>query len=340
MSQHRARVVDDRTRALQQESSKVIFSTETLPTTDIQAERRRATFNPAPLSELLHGGAAMLERRRRLVSFLASDPAFAKESRYFLSRESLYEWGLYMNTRLVAMAREQGWTLEDVQFLRSLISLPTGLDLHLGMFIPTLFGQGDADQRAEWLPRAVSFEAIGTYAQTELGHGTFLRGLETTATYDASAQEFIVHSPTVTSTKWWPGGLAKTSNHIVLMARLFMNGRDYGPHAFVMQIRDQKTHMPLPGIEVGDIGPKLGFNAVDNGFIRFDHVRIPRTAMLMKNARVTEAGEYISPPSAKASYGTMVMVRSYIVISAASNLGKAVTIAIRYSSGAQKRIRG
>ncbi len=25
---------------------------------------------------------------------------------------------------------------------------------------------------------------IGTYAQTELGHGTFVRGLETTATYD------------------------------------------------------------------------------------------------------------------------------------------------------------
>jgi hypothetical protein len=48
---------------------------------------------------------------------------------------------------------------------------------------------------------------IGTYAQTELGHGTFLRGLETTATYDASTQEFIIHSPTLTavsSTPHWP----------------------------------------------------------------------------------------------------------------------------------------
>lgn len=36
--------------------------------------------------------------------------------------------------------------------------------------------------------------------------GTHLRGLETTATYDPSTQEFILNSPTVTSIKWWPGG--------------------------------------------------------------------------------------------------------------------------------------
>ena len=35
--------------------------------------------------------------------------------------------------------------------------------------------------------------------------GTFIRGLETTATYDPKTQEFIVNSPTLTSMKWWPG---------------------------------------------------------------------------------------------------------------------------------------
>ncbi len=49
-------------------------------------------------------------------------------------------------------------------------------------------------------------QVIGTYAQTELGHGTFVRGLETTATYDIDTQQFVIHSPTLSSTKWWPGG--------------------------------------------------------------------------------------------------------------------------------------
>ena len=49
-------------------------------------------------------------------------------------------------------------------------------------------------------------QVIGTYAQTELGHGTFVRGLETTATFDINTQQFVIHSPTLSSTKWWPGG--------------------------------------------------------------------------------------------------------------------------------------
>ena len=36
--------------------------------------------------------------------------------------------------------------------------------------------------------------------------GTFIRGLETTATYDPQTEEFVLHSPTLASTKWWPGG--------------------------------------------------------------------------------------------------------------------------------------
>lgn len=45
---------------------------------------------------------------------------------------------------------------------------------------------------------------------------------------------------------------------VILMARLFVKGTDYGPHAFVVQIRDLATHKPLPGVTVGDIGPKMG----------------------------------------------------------------------------------
>ena len=74
------------------------------------------------------------------------------------------------------------------------------------MWIPALMGQADEAQPAAWLPPSQRLELIGTYAQTELGHGTFVRGLETTATYDPAAQQFVIHSPTLSSTKWWPGG--------------------------------------------------------------------------------------------------------------------------------------
>ena len=56
--------------------------------------------------------------------------------------------------------------------------LPDGnpLGLHLVMFTPTIMNQATPDQQAKWLGRAWNLEIIGTYAQTELGHGTFIRG--------------------------------------------------------------------------------------------------------------------------------------------------------------------
>ncbi|XP_044046424.1 peroxisomal acyl-coenzyme A oxidase 1 isoform X3 [Siniperca chuatsi] len=200
------------------------------------------------------------------------------------------------------------------------------------MFLPTLLNQATPEQMDRFFMPAWNLEIIGTYAQTEMGHGTHLRGLETTATYDPATQEFVLNSPTVSSIKWWPGGLGKTSNHAIVLAQLYTQGNCYGLHAFIVPIRDMSTHVPLPGIVVGDIGPKFGFNEVDNGFLKLENVRIPRENMLMKYAKVEPDGTYVKPPSAKLTYGTMVFIRSLIVGESASALAKSCTIAIRYSS--------
>lgn len=42
----------------------------------------------------------------------------------------------------------------------------------------------------------------------------------------------------------------------------------------------------LLGITAGDIGPKMGFEHIDNGFLRLDHVRVPRENMLSRFAQV------------------------------------------------------
>ena len=38
---------------------------------------------------------------------------------------------------------------------------------------------------------------------------------------------------------------------------------------------------------MGDIGPKMALNSIDNGFLILNNVRIPRENMFMKNAEVS-----------------------------------------------------
>lgn len=90
--------------------------------------------------------------------------------------------------------------------------------------------------------------------------------------------------------------------------------------------------MPLPGIKVGEIGKKLGFNSVNNGFLGMENIRIPRNNMLMKNAQVLADGTFVKSPNAKLNYGTMMFVRVVIIKDMSNNLAKAVTIATRYST--------
>ncbi|KAK3759079.1 hypothetical protein RRG08_010693 [Elysia crispata] len=204
--------------------------------------------------------------------------------------------------------------------------------LHDSMFRQTIQKQGRLEQREKWGTLAENCSIIGTYAQTELGHGSFLRGLETTAEYDVRTREFILNSPSITASKFWPGGLGKTANHCVVMARLKMSGRDCGMQSFIVPIRDMETHNPLPGVTVGDIGPKFGYAAMDNGFLSLNKVRVPRENMLMRYSQVLEDGTFIFPKNDRLVYGSMTLIRTSIVGSCGRALAKAATIATRYSA--------
>lgn len=302
---------------------------------DILKERQKATFDVEKLTNILDGGAEKTTRRREIESMVLSDPDFKEEDPNFLSRSERYDQAIRKSAQMILKLREYGIAdPEEIYCYKSCVhpDRPEPLDLHLGMFLPTLLNQATPEQMDRFFMPAWNLEIIGTYAQTEMGHGTHLRGLETTATYDPATQEFVMNSPTVSSIKWWPGGLGKTSNHAIVLAQLYTQGKCHGLHAFIVNIRDMSTHQPLPGIVVGDIGPKFGFNEVDNGFLKLENVRIPRENMLMKYAKVEPDGTYVKPPSAKLTYGTMVFVRSMIVRESARALSKACTIAIRYSA--------
>lgn len=115
------------------------------------------------------------------------------------------------------------------------------------------------------------------------------------------------------------------------MAQLMIGGRNYGPHPFVLQIRDLKTHQPLENIHVGDIGPKFGYNTMDNGFLLLNHVKVPHSSMLARFSRVDpNTNRYLKPSSPSLVYGTLTWVRSTIVLQSGAVLARGVTIATRY----------
>jgi acyl-CoA oxidase len=202
-----------------------------------------------------------------------------------------------------------------------------------GLFLLTVVGQSSEEQLGWWLWRTYTMQLTGAYAQTELGHGSNVRGLTTTAHYDKETQEFVLNTPSLHSMKWWPSSMA-TATHAVVYAQLIIDGVEYGLHVFWLQLRDENLE-PCAGIEVGDIGTKVGENEVDIGYLRLKDVRIPRKHMMEKRQHVTPDGRYIKHTqdagNEKGAYLTMIGARVQLVAGSAVALSKAATIAIRYN---------
>jgi alkylation response protein AidB-like acyl-CoA dehydrogenase len=150
----------------------------------------------------------------------------------------------------------------------------------------------------------------------------------TTATYDPSNQTFIINTPETKAAKWWIGDLGVYCTHACVFAQLIIKNKKYGVHAFVVPIRD---HKPYPGLEVGDIGPKMGFNCKDNGYIIFNNYRIPRENMLMKFHKVSPDGAYSKEGDEKITYATMLKIRAIIPKSVFFGISKGAVILTRFS---------
>lgn len=67
-------------------------------------------------------------------------------------------------------------------------------------------------------------------------------------------------SPTKDAMKFWIGAAANVANMSVIWAQLIVDKKSYGPHAFIVPLRNPTTHKLLPGVLVGDCGPKNGLN--------------------------------------------------------------------------------
>ena len=332
-------------------------------------ERNGSTVPVESLTWVLFGSQERAARKSFLVDLLRHDPVFAEPHLDYFhlgDRPWLFRRAFQKLRRVLQISRAQQLDPMEDRVLKHLAGL-TFIGLHDNVFLPTLLSQAAPEQLALWLPSALSYRWIGCYAQTELAHGSNVRGLRTTCTYLPDADQFDLHTPDPSAVKWWPGCLGITATHAVVYARLIVHGVDHGVHNFLVQIRalsdntttsiennndennennnddeneeDQANnqrgpaHTPLPGVTVGDIGPKMSTNDNDNGFLSFSHVRIPRTNMLMRHLQLDPGGALRRQPGPeKASYATMTRVRAGIVMSAGMALSDAATIALRYAA--------
>ncbi|KAF0870971.1 ACOX3 oxidase, partial [Crocuta crocuta] len=316
-----------------------------LPRGPLQAYRARASFCWKELALFLEGEDT-LRLKKTIFSALENDPLFALPRGGRLSLEKYRE----LNFRRCKWILERSLVrVEDmVQSPLSTLTLITCLGmydwslamkvlLHLLIFGFAIYNSG-SERHLEYLPKIFNMEIFGCFAVTEVSHGSNIKGIRTTAHYDPATEEFVLHSPDFEAAKFWVGNMGKTATHAVVFAQLYTpGGHCHGPHAFVVQIRDPRTLLPMPGVMVGDIGEKLGLNGVDNGFAMFHKVRIPRQALLNRTGNVTPEGTYVTRiKDTRQRFGeslsNLSLGRATIVAMSIVNLKLAVSIALRFSA--------
>jgi acyl-CoA oxidase len=214
------------------------------------------------------------------------------------------------------------------------LSLLVKFGVQFGLWGGAVQQLGTRPHHERYLNATASLELPGCFAMTEAGHGSNVQQLETTATYDPDAGEFVIETPSEDAHKEYIGNAACHGRVAAVFAQLIVGGEHHGVHVLVVPLRDEDGSM-LPGIRIEDDGEKMGLNGVDNGRIWFDGVRVPREALLNRYGEVRADGTYSSPiESANRRFFTMIgnLVQGRVCISGASVSAakKALTIAVRH----------
>tara|TARA_B110000211_G_scaffold234862_1_gene306894 strand:- start:7952 stop:9700 length:1749 start_codon:yes stop_codon:yes gene_type:complete len=174
------------------------------------------------------------------------------------------------------------------------IELVVKMGVHFNLWGESVYRLGTEKHYLEYCDKTTNMEILGCFAMTEIGHGSNIAKLETTATYTAETREFVIHSPTPSSHKFWIGHSAVFAHYTIVFAQLYIDSINYGVHPFIVQLRIVDTGFVMDNITIRDCGQKSGLNSIDNGEISFNHVRIPYDNLLDKFAQISNDGVYSS----------------------------------------------
>lgn len=287
---------------------------------DVRRQLSRPQFTPHYTPNTVIARAKVNEQMRLLAAEKVAEPGFRTES---------------------GGTGDPGAAVTMIEMLAmSDLSLMVKAGVQWGLFGGAIENLGTARHHEAYIRRLIDLDLPGCFAMTETGHGSDVQSLETTATYDPAAGEFVIDSPTVSATKNYIGGAAETARTAVVFAQLITAGpgeeaTGHGVHCLVVPIRDADG-TDLPGVTTSDHGYKGGLPGVDNGRIAFDRVRVPKDNLLNRFADVADDGTYsssIDNPNRRffTMLGTLVRGRVTVGGAAGAAAQVALTIAVRYA---------
>ncbi|WP_242499299.1 acyl-CoA dehydrogenase family protein [Flavobacterium sp. 140616W15] len=306
--------------------------------------KTESSFDTKILTEILDGEQASIIKR---VKTVISKPEFAYETSTDTTvyRAKVYEWCKILakeNLGNMAYPKQYGGGENIADYFAIMetlsyhdLSLVIKFGVQFGLWGMSVQSLGTEKHYSKYLKDIGSLKLPGCFAMTETHHGSNVKGLETTATYNHNNQTFTIHTPNATAQKEYIGNAAVHGQMATVFAKLFINDVDYGVNAFIVPLRDTAGNT-INGVTIGDCGHKMGLNGVDNGTISFDNVVIPKENMLDRFASVNEKGEFESPiPSDNRRFftmlGTLVGGRIGIPRSALAAAKSGLAITIRYS---------
>jgi acyl-CoA oxidase len=301
------------------------------------------TFDVGALNKILDGQQSSIINK---VKAIISDPEFQYMETDSLNeyREKVLFWCKQLAAQglgALAFPKEYGGSGDMEAYFSTMetlsyhdLSLVVKFGVQFGLFGMSVYFLGTERHHKKYLKSIGSLELPGCFAMTETGHGSNVKGILTTATYDHRNKSFTMHTPSYEARKEYIGNAALHGQMATVFAKMIVEGKDYGVSAFLVPIRD-KTGIIMPGVTIKDCGRKMGLNGVDNGVIYFEQVSIPSENLLNRYADVTENGKFTSPISSDnrrffTMLGTLVGGRIGIPRAGLSAVKSGLTVAIRY----------
>lgn len=307
------------------------------------SHKTEESFDVQSITNILDGDQAGIINK---VKEVISRPGFKIETitdvhKY---REKVLEWCHVLageGLGAYAYPKEQGGR-DDIEGYFSIMETLSYHDLSLvikfgvqfGLWGMSILSLGTEKHFKKYLQDVGTLHLPGCFAMTETHHGSNVKGLRTTATYNHANRTFTINTPGEYDRKEYIGNAANHGEMATVFAKMIIDGKDHGVSAFIVPIRDKDKNVPK-GIEISDCGHKMGLNGVDNGIISFNNVVIPYDNLLDKFAGVNANGEFETPiPSDNRRFftmlGTLVGGRIGIPRSAMAAAKTGLTIAIKY----------